>query len=152
MQPNLKDLAAGTVFVAIGLLFAVNAWLGLPIGRALAMGPGYFPILLGLLLIGFGLAIFLAGLRKPAESFGTVSWRGVSLVTASIVFFALTVRGLGVAPALGGASMLAALSTARNSFAFAIVLSLCLTTFCILLFVYALQLPYAAIGPWLKWS
>ena len=51
---NLKDCAAGMLFVAIGLLFAVNAWLGLSIGSAFAMGPGYFPILLGVILIGFG--------------------------------------------------------------------------------------------------
>ena len=53
---NLKDCVAGTLFVAIGLLFAVNAWLRLSVGSALAMGPGYFPILLGLILIGLGAA------------------------------------------------------------------------------------------------
>jgi hypothetical protein len=150
MQTNLKDVSAGAVFVAIGLLFAVTAWLGLPIGRAFAMGPGYFPLVLGSVLIGFGIAIIVAGLRKPAEPFGAVSWRGVGLVTAAIVFFALTVRGLGLAPGLGGATLLAALSTDRNSLAFAIGLSAGLTVFCVLLFVYALQLPYAVIGPWLR--
>ena len=114
------------------------------------MGPGYFPILLGLILIGFGLAIAICGARRiRRRRSGSVSWRGVGLVTASIVFFALTVRGLGMAPALGGATMLAALSTDRNSPLFAIVLSLCLTAFCILVFVFALRLPYAVIGPWL---
>jgi hypothetical protein len=149
---NLKDCVAGTLFVAIGLLFAVNAWLRLSVGSALAMGPGYFPILLGLILIGLGAAIVLSGLRKPAESFGTVSWRGVGLVTGAILFFGLTVRGLGMAPALGGATLLAALSTARNSFPFALALSVCLAAFCVAVFVYALQLPYAAIGPWLRWN
>ena len=149
---NLKDCASGILFVAIGLLFAVNAWLGLPIGSAFSMGPGYFPILLGLALIGLGAAIVLSGLRKPAESFGTVSWRGVGLVTGAILFFGLAVRGLGMAPALGGATLLAALSTERNSLLFALLLSLCLTAFCVVLFVYALQLPYAAIGPWLRWN
>ena len=81
-----------------------------------------------------------------------MSWRGVGLVTGAILFFGLTVRGLGMAPALGGATLLAALSTERNSPLFALLLSLCLTAFCVLLFVYALQLPYAAIGPWLRWN
>ena len=149
---NLRDCAAGTLFVAIGLLFAVNAWLRLSVGSALTMGPGYFPVLLGVILIGFGLAIFLAGLRQPMQPFGTVSWRGVGLVTGAILFFGLTVRGLGMAPALGGATLLAALSTERNSLLFALLLSFCLTAFCVALFVYALQLPYAAIGPWLRWN
>ena len=40
---NLKDCAAGTLFVAIGLLFAVNAWLGLSVGSALVDGAGLLP-------------------------------------------------------------------------------------------------------------
>ena len=150
MRLNLKDLAAGALFVAIGAFFTLNAWFNLAVGSAFAMGPGYFPILLGLVLIGLGLAIVLSGTRTPASPFGAVSWRGVSLVTASILFFALTVRGLGMAPALGGATILAALSTNRNSPTFAVVVSLCLTTLSILIFVYALRLPYAVIGPWLR--
>jgi hypothetical protein len=155
MRLNRRDLAAGALFMAIGAFFTLNAWFNLAVGSAFAMGPGYFPILLGLVLIGLGLAIALAGSRAPASPFGTVSfgavsWRGVSLVTASILFFALTVRGLGMAPALGGATILAALSSDRNSPAFALVVSLCLTTASVLIFVYALRLPYPVIGPWLN--
>jgi len=149
MRLNPKDLAAGAIFIAIGAFFALNAWFNLAIGQAFSMGPGYFPVLLGLVLIGLGVAIVLAGIGKPTSPFGDVSWRGITLVTASIVFFALTVRGLGLAPALGGATVLAALS-ARNSPLFALVLSLCLTAFCVLVFIYALRLPYAVIGPWLR--
>jgi hypothetical protein len=150
MRLNLRDLAAGALFIAIGSFFALSAIFNLSIGRALSMGPGYFPVLLGLILIGFGLAIAISGAADPAAPFGPVSWRGVGLVTASIVFFALTVRGLGMGPALGGATLLAALSTDRNSPLTAILLSLALTAFCLLVFVIALRLPYAIIGPWLR--
>jgi Tripartite tricarboxylate transporter TctB family len=149
MHTNLRDLAAGALFVAIGSFFALSAFLNLSIGSAFSMGPGYFPILLGLILIGLGVAIAVTALTAPAAPLGPVSWRGVGLVTASIVFFALTVRGLGMAPSLGGATILAALSTDRNSPLVAILLSLCLTAFCILVFVVALRLPYPIIGPWL---
>src|SRR5262245_6341107 len=115
MRINPKDLAAGAIFVAIGGFFVLSAWLSLPIGCPVAIGPGDFPSVLGLALIALGVAIAVAGLGKPATPFGDVSWRGVGFVTASIVFFALTVRGLGMAPALGGATVLAALSTQRNS-------------------------------------
>ena len=149
MRLNLRDLAAGALFVAIGSTFALTATFKLSIGSAFAMGPGYFPILLGLILIGFGLAIAISGLADPVASFGQVSWRGLGLVTASIVFFALTVRGLGIGPALGGATLLAALSTDRNSLLAALLLSAGLTAFCLVVFVVALRLPYAIIGPWL---
>ena len=49
----------------------------------------------------------------------------------------LTVRGLGVAPALGGATMLAALSTARNSIRLRARAQPLPHVFCVLLFVYA---------------
>jgi hypothetical protein len=68
MRMNPRDLAAGALFIAIGGFFALNAWLNLAVGRAFAMGPGYFPILLGMILIGFGIAIGAAGLGKPASS------------------------------------------------------------------------------------
>lgn len=150
MRVNPKDVAAGALFVAIGLAFGLNAWIGLRLGEARAMGPGYFPVLLGAILVVFGALIALRALGQPPAAFGRVSWRGVGLVTASIVFFAATIRGLGMAPALGGAALMAALSSGRMSWPAATVLSLVLTTFCIVVFLYALQLPYPVIGPWLR--
>jgi len=143
-------MAAGAIFVAIGLFFSLNAWLTLRIGAAHAMGPGYFPVLFGAILVCLGLVIALMAVGKPREVFGRVSWRGVLLVTASIVFFAVTVRGLGMAAALGGATVMAAMSSNRLSFVGTLVTSACLTTFSVLVFVYALRLPYPVIGPWLK--
>lgn len=149
MRVNPKDLAAGAVFVVIGLAFAVNAWINLRIGRAHEMGPGYFPVVLGSILVMFGVAIALSAVGRSAETIGRASWRGVVLVTGAIVFFAATVRGLGLAPALGGATAMAALASGRMSLAASLLLSATLTAFCVVLFLYALQLPYPAIGPWL---
>jgi hypothetical protein len=147
---NLRDLAAGLAFVVIGLAFGVNAWLSLRIGEAQSMGPGYFPVLLGLVLIGFGVAVALSAVAKPAQSIGLVPWRGIILVTGAIVFFGLTVRGLGMVPALGVATTLAALASGRMSWVEVILLVVGLTTFCVLVFLYALQLPYPVLGPWLR--
>jgi hypothetical protein len=150
MTVNLRDLTAGMAFIVIGLAFGVNAWLTLRIGEANAMGPGYFPLLLGVLLVGFGSAIAFSAIGKAGEPFGAVAWRGTALITLSIVFFALTVRGLGMAPALGGATFLAALASGRLSVGGSLLLAIGLTSFCIVVFLYALQLPYPVIGPWLR--
>ncbi|MBL8699677.1 MAG: tripartite tricarboxylate transporter TctB family protein [Alphaproteobacteria bacterium] len=149
MRVNAKDLGAGVLFIAIGLLFGIAAWSGLRIGTARSMGPGYFPTVLSAGLVALGLVIAAGAVAKPARGDWRVSWRGVLLVTGAIVYFAFTVRGLGMAPALGGATLLAALSTERNSLAGALALSAALTAFCIAVFVYALGLPYAVVGPWL---
>jgi hypothetical protein len=149
MHVNHRDLCAGAVFIGIGALFGLNAGLTLRIGEAQAMGPGYFPIVLGAALAGLGLAIAVGAFGKTAERFGQISWRGVILVAASIFFFAMTVRGLGLAPALAIATLLAGLSSGRLSLTGAVLLAVGMTAFCVLLFVYALRLPYAVFGPWL---
>lgn len=149
MRVNPKDIAAGAIFIVIGLAFSLNAWFTLKIGAAHSMGPGYFPVLFGAILVGLGLVIALMAIGKPREVFGKVSWWGVILVTGSIVFFAITVRGLGMAPALGGATVMAAMASKRLSIVGILVTSVSLTAFSVLVFIYALRLPYPVIGPWL---
>lgn len=151
MQANAKDVAAGMLFVAIGLFFAGESLLHLRIGRALAMGPGYFPLVLGSVLVAFGAVIALRAIGKPSEAFGPVSWRGVILVAGSIFFFALTVRGLGMAGALFGATIMAARSSGLLGWRGSIVLAAVMTAFSVVVFIHLLGLPYPVIGPWLRW-
>ncbi len=150
MTANRRDLIAGIAFVVIGAAFGLNAWLSLRIGEAQSMGPGYFPVFLGLILVGFGAAIAFSAIGKPDESLGQVSWRGVALVTAGIVFFATTVRGLGMGPALSVATFLAARASGRLSLRGSLLLAVGLAAFCVVVFLYALRLPYPVIGPWLR--
>ncbi len=149
MQVNTKDVAAGLLFIFIGGFFALNSVIHLRIGRALNMGPGYFPLMLGLILIGFGIAIAVNAFGKPEELIGKVSVRGVVLVIGSVVFFGLTARKLGLAPSLAVATFMASMSTDRATLISSILLSIGLAIFCVLVFVYALGLPYPVIGPWL---
>jgi hypothetical protein len=151
MRANIKDLACGILFVAIGLFFILNSWWQLRIGRAFEMGPGYFPILLGLILAGLGITIAIGSIGKPSEAFGRVSWRGTLLISLSVLVFAVTVRPLGMLPALLMSTFIAAYSTNQATFRSAIMLTTLLTAFNIGVFIYALRLPYRVIGPWL-WS
>jgi putative tricarboxylic transport membrane protein len=150
VQRNLRDIAAGLLFLAIGLHFALGAWLSLRMGTALQMGPGYFPLVLGALLSALGIAIIVVALRSAAVKIDAVSWRGVALVTASIIFFAATIRGLGVAFGLGGAVLLASLSTEKNSFLQSAIIAAVFTTASIIVFVWLLGIPLPVIGPWLR--
>ncbi len=149
MQLNTKDVAAGLLFIAIGAFFALNAWFNLRIGRALNMGPGYFPLLLGVILIGFGGAIAVNAINKPQEVFGKVSIRGIVLVIGAVFVFGLTARKLGLGPSLILTTFMASMSTDRATLISSILLSIGLSIFCVLVFVYALGLPYPVIGPWL---
>lgn len=149
MQANTRDLAAAGLFVAIGLFFMIDAALHLRFGRALNMGPGFFPVILGSILAGFGVAIGIGALRQPAGKIGPIPWRRIGLVLAAIIFFAVTVRGLGVAPAVFGAALLASRASEEMGWIGSVILSLCISVFCVGMFIMALNLPYPVFGPWL---
>lgn len=57
----MKDILAGILFVIIGSIFLFIST-NYKIGTAAAMGPGYFPMLIAILLIIFGVIIFIKSL------------------------------------------------------------------------------------------
>ncbi len=150
MELNNKDIVSGALFIAIGLFFAVGSYLRLNMGSAFNMGPGYFPLVLGATLCGFGALTVVNGLRQAEPIEGGTRWRGGLLVIAGIVFFALTARGLGMGPALFGCSLAAGLAPDNVSFRFALLMAVILTAFCLSVFIYGLGLPYPVFGPWLR--
>jgi hypothetical protein len=150
VQKALKDLLAGLVFVAFGLAFAVTAW-SYQLGTALRMGPGYFPLVLGGILVLLGALIIVEGLiAGEGEAIGPVPWRGVVLLTAAVLFFGFTVRGLGLAPSLFVTVLLAAFSSHRTTIVSALAMAFGLTAFCILVFVEGLGMPVPLLGPWVS--
>jgi hypothetical protein len=145
----IKDVLAGAIFIALGLAFALGA-LAYEIGTPERMGPGYLPLALGLTLTGFGVLIGAKGLiAGSGESIGHVDWRAAILLTAALLFFGLTIRGLGVVGALFGTSLLAALARSSTSIREALILAVALTVLSVVIFVFALQLRLPLLGSWI---
>ena len=144
-----KDILAGAVVIALGLAFAIGA-LAYEIGDPLRMGPGYMPLGLGLIVVGLGIGVVIKGfLAGDGEAIGAVDWRAIVLLTAALLFFGLTVRGLGVALALLGATFLATLSRSRTPLLEVVLISVGLTVLSVVLFIFILQLRVPLTGPWL---
>jgi Tripartite tricarboxylate transporter TctB family len=145
----LMDILAGAVFIVIGLAFATGS-LAYDIGSPLRMGPGYYPLLLGAILVGLGLLVIGRGvLTGEGERIGEVDWRAVALITAALLFFGLTIRGLGVVGALFGSSLLAALGRSATSIRDALIIAVGLTALSIAIFIGALRLRLELFGSWL---
>lgn len=145
----LRDILAGGAFVALGLAFGVGA-LSYELGTPLRMGPGYFPLVLGALLVGLGALVVIKGfLAGGAEAIGPVDWRAVALICASLVFFGVTVRGVGVVGALLGTSLLSAFARSQTSWREAIIIAVGLTVLSLVIFVFALGLRLPLVGPWI---
>jgi len=144
-----KDLAAGAVFVGFGLAFAVTAST-YEVGSGLRMGPGYFPLVLGGLLVLLGVLIAGKAFVSPETGeLGPVPWRAAGLLVAAILFFGFAIRGFGVAPTLFVSVLLAALAGPKMRLLPALVIATTLTVLSVAIFIYALQLPLQLLGPWL---
>lgn len=139
----------GALFVAIGLFFLIQS-LGLEIGTAFRMGPGYFPMLLSGVLILLGAVILVQATRVEGEPMGPMAWRGMLLILPAPIIFGLTVRGLGFVPAVFITAFVASFASARMTVLMALVLSVLLTIFSVAVFSYGLGLPFERFGPWLR--
>jgi hypothetical protein len=149
-RDSLKDVAAGLIFVGLGGAFAYAAT-GYDFGSMLRMGPGFFPIVLGVALVALGFAIVVQGLRGRGDpgGLGVVAWRGLVLILGAIVFFGATVRGLGLAPAVFVTAFVTALGSVENGLVRALTIAAALTVFCALIFNVALGVAVPLVGPWL---
>lgn len=148
---NAKDLAAGLIFVVIGLAFAAMT-MELELGTARRMGPGYFPLILAVVLVVLGAAIAWQGLRQPAQVIGQMPWRALVLIVATPILFGLTLRGLGLVPAIFGVVLISAAGSTMSRVVPTILLSVALAVFCALVFIKGLNLPIRLIGPWLTFG
>jgi hypothetical protein len=150
MTIDRKDLGTGAVFIAVALLYGGIAYRSLPIGEALDMGPGYFPLVLSALLAAIGAILVLRALvvGEAAPFFGLIAWRGMIAISLAALVFGLFLRQLGLLPAIFVTSFVCSLATQRTSLPTALALALFLSLFCTLVFSYGVRLPIPIIGTW----
>ena len=100
---NAKDFWSGVMFIAFGLFFAGFAW-QYDMGTAARMGPAYFPMVLGLLLVAIGAFVAFKGMRTESEDgHGHVDrfhFKPLGLVLGAVVAFGLLLRPAGLIVAL----------------------------------------------------
>ena len=95
-----KDFFAGLMYLAVGGAFAIGAT-EYNIGTGARMGPGYFPLILGVILALIGLVIsFKATVNGPddGDPIGKWAWKQVFFVLAANFAFGILLVGV---PALG---------------------------------------------------
>ncbi|ADY63103.1 MULTISPECIES: tripartite tricarboxylate transporter TctB family protein [Rhizobium/Agrobacterium group] len=143
------EAACGAIFIGFGAFFALQSF-GLDIGTAFRMGPGYFPLVLAIVLILLGAVIFIRATRVQGDALGAIAWRGIFFILPAPIFFGFTVRGLGFVPALFFSALIAAFASHKMSPLMAVIISAAITVFSVAVFNYGLGLPFQRFGPWLK--
>jgi len=95
-----KDFFSGLMFGVVGIAFAWGAT-NYTVGSAARMGPGYFPLLLGVILAIFGAIIMFYSLvveTTDGEKITGFVWRPIVYILGSNVAFGILLGGL---PKLG---------------------------------------------------
>jgi hypothetical protein len=103
-----KDFLAGLAALLIGL-FVIVTTSGYGFGTPRRMGPGFFPLTLGVMLSLLGVVIALAALRSQ-EKLPKLNLRPYILVPFAILTFALLIPRLGFGPAGVATVMLAGIA------------------------------------------
>ena len=136
-----QDFYGGLVLVMLATL-ALVASAELPGQRGFAFGPGTAPRLFCIVLAGLGAAIAVAGLVADGPRIEKYNIRGPVLVMAAIMSFAAMIRPLGLIPATFLAYMISIFGSREMRLVESLIAAAAMTAFCVLLFVYLLNLPF----------
>lgn len=144
---NVKDFWTGIIYIAFGFA-AVILSRDYGMGTAVKMGPAYFPTILSILLILIGVISLVRSFIKKGSPVGAFAFKGLLLITISIILFGFIVRGAGLIIALPVLVMVSSYASSRFRWQYSLVLAAGLTVFCILIFQKALGVPLPILGSW----
>ena len=91
-----KDFCSGIMFGVIGIAFAWGATT-YNVGQGARMGPGYFPLMLGIVLAILGAVVTFKSLvveTENGEKVGAWAWRPLSYIIGANLLFGLLLGGL----------------------------------------------------------
>ena len=114
-----KDFFSGLMFLVVGVAFAWGAS-SYSIGTGARMGPGYFPLILGILLAILGAVIAFKAMTvdtPDGQKIGALAWKPLTYVIGANILFGVMLGGL---PSVG----LPAMGMIAGIYALTIVASL----------------------------
>jgi len=136
-----RDFYGGIALTMLATL-ALIASADLPGQRGFAFGPGTAPRLFSFVLAALGAAVAVNGVFIDGPPIEKYRIRGPSLVIIAIIAFANMIRPLGLVPATFLAFMISILGSSEMRWIESTIAAALMTLFCVLLFVYLLNLPF----------
>ncbi len=95
-----RDFFSGVMFTVVGIAFAWGAST-YNVGNGARMGPGYFPLMLGIVMALIGLGIMFSGLTvetEDGEPIGKWAWKQIVFIIGANLAFGVLLGGL---PSIG---------------------------------------------------
>jgi hypothetical protein len=137
------DLLSGLILVALGLATAVYTVASYKLGTFSRMGPGMFPLIVGVVIAGLGLLVLVPAIWRPTQM-PRIRWREFCSVIAGILAFAALIEPVGFVPAIVVLTFIAALAESPYRLRRTLLLAMALSVVAFLLFRVGLSLPIAA--------
>jgi hypothetical protein len=145
-----KDFWSAVMFILFGALFII--WSAeYQFGSTQRMGPGYFPTILGILLVVLGILVALPALRRnaPESHVENIGWRGLLVILGSVALYAILLPRLGFVISLVMLIILSAMGSKEFTWKAALMSCVVLGLFSYLVFVKGLELQFPVWPPFL---
>jgi hypothetical protein len=113
-----RDFWSGLMFVATGIVFAVGAT-NYSLGTSARPGPGYFPLILSVIMALLGAFVLFKSLTIETEGgdpIGSIAWRPLIFVVISIAAFGVVIVPAGIFVAGAIAICLSSLADGEHPF------------------------------------
>lgn len=154
-----KDFFSGLMFMVVGGAFAWGATT-YRVGNGAQMGPGYFPLALGVLLAILGTVITFKSLMIETEDgarIGSWAWKPLCFIIAANLIFGMLLGGLpsikfppmGMIAAIYALTFIASLAGEKFKFKEVFVLATVLSVMSYLAFVLLLKLQFPVWPPFI---
>jgi hypothetical protein len=146
LKINTPDLAFAVFLVALGAL-ALGLASPLAVGTAAAMGPGYVPRGLAILIMVYGAVLGVRALFSGRQALPSIELRPLFLIFGAVAVFAVLLPIAGLA--LTSFALVLCAGTAAYDVRFRenAIAAVILAAFAVVLFVMALGLPID-VWPW----
>jgi hypothetical protein len=149
-----KDFFSGLMFMGVGAAFAWGATT-YSIGSGARMGPGYFPLVLGLLLAMLGAIITFKALvieTEDGEKMGAWAWKPLFFIIVANLVFGVLLGGLpsiklpamGMIAAIYALTFIASLAGEEFKLKEVVILATVLAVMSYLGFIVLLKLQFLA--------
>jgi len=140
-----RDFWSGILFMAFG---CAGLWFGRDymIGTAARMGPGYFPMMMSLALLGLGGFILARSLVTGNDTIERIAlWPQLQII-AAIVVFGLLIERVGLAISVVAVILISGFSAQGLRWYELVTLALVMAAVCVGLFVHLLGQPIPVWG------
>lgn len=147
-----RDFWSGLMFMAAGVAFAWAAS-GYAVGSAARMGPGYFPLMLGVLLAVLGAVITLQAMTIETEDGEPVAawdWRSIVLVLGAVSLFGALLVPAGLIVALVVLVVVSSFASHEFGWRATLINAVVLVALCLVTFVWGLKLQFPLLPRFLQ--